>query len=131
MNFASPPIALAALVRVALSGYFWTLPLGKFKMNVIILRFYASDPMPKKERFVFQKMRKAWHRSPFSKQVLEYLEDEISSSPTPISLRYDAGKCLPVPSSLNLPDSLARTNLHFPCLSICIANIANIFSKTK
>ena len=76
-------------------------------------------------------MQKAWHRSPFSKQVLEYLEDEISSSPTPISHGYDAGKCPPILSSLNFPDSLARTNLHFPCLSICLVKLTNIFNNAK
>ena len=56
-----------------------------------------------------KKMRKAWHRSPFSKQVLEYLEDEISSSPTPISLTAANVASTYVKTKPN-PDFLAHTN---------------------
>lgn len=83
-------------------------------------------------RWVISK-KKAWcRRLILAKQVVGNLEDKISNSPTPISIGYDAGRCLPFsPQNRISYVRLARIRLHFPCLSICYRKDNDICGKCK
>jgi len=97
--------------------------------NFIILLLKVKCRMPERQCYQYAE-------SVAPEPILEYGLWKASgikqaTVPRPYRNGYDVRRCPLILFQLNFPDSYSRINLHSPCLSICLAKLANIYLIAK